>query len=102
MQSAGSYDLTALFAGVTGEIMLVFKGGLGQLVAFMLDTTQLAGTWTAPFDCSGLLVCSPVPNGPQLRKISIYTNPAAIPLPATGLLLLGAIGAVVLARRRRA
>jgi hypothetical protein len=102
MASSGSYDLTALFAGFEGEIMLVFKGGLGQLTAFLLDTTQLAGTWTAPFDCSGIFACSPLPNGPQVRHISIYTTPAPIPLPASGLMLAGVIGAVGLARRRRA
>jgi hypothetical protein len=101
MASSGSYDLTALLAGFTGEIMLVFKGGLGQLVAFQLDTTELAGTWTAPFDCDGPFACSPRPNGPQLRHISVYTNPAPVPLPASGLLLIGAMGAVIAARRRR-
>lgn len=46
---SGVYDLTAEFADFVGDILLVFKGGQGQLVAFELDAMVLAGSWTAPF-----------------------------------------------------
>ena len=102
---SGSYDLTSYFAGMTGDVLLVFKSGNGtSLVGYQLSTDDLAGTWTTPFTCppfSGKKgSCNGFPKG--VSHISVYSNVvAAVPLPAAGLLLLGALGGLGLARRRR-
>jgi hypothetical protein len=101
---SGDYDLTSLFAGLTGDIMLVFKDGVGSLVGYTLSLDDLAGSWTTPFTCppfeSNQGRCNGFPK--DVSHISVYSNVvAAIPLPAGGLLLVGALGALGLAKRRR-
>ena len=98
---SGTYDLSAMFAGMTGDVMLVFKSGRGtKLVAYELDLDDLAGTWTTPFDCDRF-ACNAKGKPKHVRHISVYSNLAPIPLPAAGLLLVGALGGLALVRRRR-
>jgi hypothetical protein len=103
---SGDYDLTSFFTGFTGDIMLVFKDGVGSIVGYKLSLDDLAGSWTTPFTCPPFLSnqggCNGFPK--DVSHISVYSNltPAVIPVPAAGLLLLGALGALGLVRRRRA
>ncbi|MBC7478924.1 MAG: VPLPA-CTERM sorting domain-containing protein [Pseudorhodobacter sp.] len=107
----GSIDLTSngdgqsgtwsvdTFAGYT-QAALVVKGGAEAWVAYMLDVTNLSGTWST----ADLL------NGggqqPDLSHLSLYVSnpvPSAVPLPAGApLLLAGLAGLAALRRKRRA
>lgn len=98
---SGTYDLTSMFDGLTGDVMLVFKGARGtSLVAYELDLDNLAGTWTTPFDCDRF-ACNKNGKPKWARHISVYSNLAPIPLPAAGLMLIGALGGLALVKRRR-
>jgi hypothetical protein len=112
---SGSFDLSSYFEGMTGQVMLVFKSGSGtSLVSFLFDLGEdgmatLAGDWTTPFTCPAFHWNTPNPakqckNFPKnVGHISVYANvtPAPVPLPAAGLLLLGGLGALGAAARRR-
>ena len=111
----GSFDLGAYFEGMVGQVMLVFKSGSDtSLVSYLFDLdadgmTTLAGDWTTPFTCPAFHWNTSNPakqckNFPKsVGHISVYANvsPAPIPLPAAGLLLLGGLGALGAAKRRR-
>jgi hypothetical protein len=98
---SGSYDLTEMFAGLAGDVMLVFKGARGtSLVGYMLDLDNLAGSWTTPFDCDRF-ACAKNGNPKWARHVSVYSSVAPVPLPAAGLMLAGALGGLALVRRRR-
>lgn len=111
----GSFDLSGYFEGMIGQVMLVFKSGSGtSLVGFLFNLdadgmTTLAGDWTTPFTCPAFHWNTSNPakqckNFPKsVGHISVYANvsPAPIPLPAAGLLLLGGLGALGAAKRRR-
>ena len=99
----GSFDLSAYFEGMVGEVMLVFKSGAGtSLVGFLFNLdadgmTTLAGDWTTPFTCPAfhwntINPANQCKNFPKsVGHISVYANvtPAPVPLPAAGILLLG-------------
>lgn len=92
----GTYDFSGLFEGMVGDVLVVFKKGQYPLVGYLLGTDDLTGEWTNPF----------VPedaDDQSVSHITVYGNVAPIPVPAAGLLMLGALGALggVAARRRK-
>lgn len=107
----GSYDISSLFSGLTGNALLVFKSasanaGTMSLVGYLFDvsdTASLSGTWTTPFECppfeSNKQECNGFPK--DVSHISVYSTVAPVPLPAAGVLLIGALGGLGFAARRR-
>lgn len=98
----GAYDFSSLFAGMIGEVLVVFKSGDNPLVGYLLDTANLAGTWSNPFtDPPFDLPGNSAEQG--VSHITVYGDVAPIPVPAAGLVMLGALGALggVAARRRK-
>lgn len=96
----GAYDFSSLFDGLVGDVLVVFKGGTVNLVGYLLNTSALAGTWSNPFtDPPFSLPGQSTIQG--VSHITIYSNVAPIPLPAAGFLMLGALGALGVAARRR-
>lgn len=96
----GNYDLTSLFTGQTGDVLMVFKSGQNPLVGYLLSTASLVGTWSNPFTDPPFAL--PGQSTEQtVSHLTIYSNIAPIPLPAAGVLLIGALGGLGIAARRR-
>ena len=93
----GTWSVTS-WAGI-GDAMLVVKGGRG-FSGYKIDTSKgLFGSWsTASLTNRG-------GNQPAISHMTLYAtladNPAPIPIPAAGFLLLGALGGLAALRRRR-
>lgn len=91
---SGSWAVTN-WTGVE-KAALILKGGNG-FAAYLLDLNAgLSGAWVtqALINNGG--------NQPALSHISLYTTPLApVPLPAAGILLIGALGGLGFAARRR-
>ena len=81
-------DLT----GITNAV-LVFKSGNKPgpaYAAFAIDSGLVTGSWlTTP------------PQGGGLSHVSLYGAVAAVPVPAAGFLLIGALGGLAALRRRK-
>ena len=88
------------FGGYT-KAVLVVKGGSVAWVAYLLDLTQLSGNWSTAD------IRNNAGNQPNMSHLSLYvadfrTNIVApVPVPASAVLLLGALGALTALRRRR-
>lgn len=93
---SGTFDFSAFAAQVTGQAMLIFKDGKGTtLVGYLISS--LTGTWSSPFENPPF----DVRNIKDVSHISLYTAPAPVPLPAAGLMLVGALGGLAMLRRRK-
>lgn len=93
VQSFGGYEYAAL----------VLKGGSLSWVAYLLDLENLSGNWSTQDLVNG------GGNQADLSHMSLYVGgtradapPAAVPLPATGALFLGALAGLFGLRRRKA
>ncbi len=111
---SGSFDLSAL--GLTGEVMLVFKGGDDTtLVGYLL--TSLVGAWESPFTDPPFDFSNQNGTGPiekDVSHISVYSAPCPpgniscgvntqtppVPVPAGLPLMLTAIGIGAYMRKR--
>lgn len=86
------------WSGVSAAV-LVLKGGNG-FAAYLLDISAgLTGQWITQVLLNG------GGKQPQISHVSLYTSagmpPSSVPLPAAGLLMIGALGGLGLLRRRR-
>ena len=91
--TAGTWSVTS-WTGVASA-MLVVKAS-NEFIAYLLDITAgTSGTWST----AGLT--NKNGNLQDVSHITLYTTPAAIPLPAAGWALLMALGGLGLAARRR-
>lgn len=81
---------------------LVVKAGSEAWVAYLLDVTKLSGTWTTAD------ILNSGGKQPDISHLTLYVggeqvDPVApVPLPAAGLMLVGAIGGLAALRRRKA
>lgn len=89
----GTWSVSS-WAGV-GSAMLVVKAG-SEFIAYLLDLTAgTSGTWST----TGLV--NKKGEQHEISHMTLYTTPATVPVPAAGLLLLGALGGLAALRRRR-
>lgn len=81
------------------SVMFVMKGG-PSFSAFLMNTSILSGSWDNLSMFTGGNNAKP---GAGLSHWTVYanSNPAPIPLPAAGLLLITALGGLAAMRRRR-
>jgi hypothetical protein len=101
---SGTWSLSASVWNLYDSVMLIFKSGnqnSGQfLIGYLADDGALSGAWDSPFVGFN-------PKGKEQIKdvshVSYYgvNNTTPVPLPAAGWLLIGAMGALGVAARRR-
>jgi len=96
----GTWSINASVLSSWNKIMLVFKGGDKALpdavIGYLINT--LSGDYDSPFfdaKNGGFKV-------KDISHVSLYvSDPATIPVPAAGFLLVGALGGLAALRRRR-
>lgn len=98
--TSGTWSLTGYKVG--GSLMIVLQA-FHQYGAFLLADVagSLAGEWSASFDrCNARGICTSVPK--MLSHASVYyKEPAPVPVPAAGLMLLGGLAGLAMVRRKR-
>lgn len=98
---AGDWSVTAALLASYGKVMLMFKAGADHnsapsaTVGYLINATS--GSYSSP------IYNSKTGNQRGISHVTLYVadRVPAIPLPASGLLLLGALGGLGLMRRRR-
>ena len=94
----GMWSISASAFDLYDSLMLVVKGANpNNYVGYLLDS--VSGTYTTVFfktNSKGKV------SSQDISHVSLYGVVAAVPVPAAGLLLLGALGGLAALRRRRA
>ncbi len=96
--TSGTWSLLDGLAFATGELYSIALKGSNTSFVYLLDTSFTSGTWSMiDFRTNSGQI-------PALSNITLFgtATPAPIPLPATGLLLVGALAGLGLMRRKRA
>ena len=95
LSGSWSFALPSAGAGFSWtNVILAFKSGRGQFdpdwAAFVIPNSVTSGTWA-------------ISQNQALSHVNLYAQrvPVPIPVPAAGLLLLGALGGLAALRRRR-
>ncbi len=94
---SGTWSLLDGLSFAADEFYAIALKGSNTSFVYLLDTSATSGTWSMVDLING------GGNNPGLSNITLFgtATPTTIPLPATGLLLLGALGGLGLMRRRR-
>jgi hypothetical protein len=95
---SGTWSLLDGLRFAAGEFYAIALKGANRSFVYLLDTSATSGSW------SMMDIRTKGGTIPALSNITLFgtADPAPIPLPATGLLLLAALGGLGLMRRRTA
>ena len=104
--TSGFGDMMALLGGTSGafnvddavDVILVF--GLAPACTCMVGCSVTYAAYELTTTAGALLAWS-TSSAAYLTHVTIYLKPAAVPLPAAGFLLLGGLGALAAAAKRR-
>lgn len=99
---SGTWALTGPLTWGSGVYAIALKGGTDNAV-YLIDPSVTSGTWNT----DGLL--NNGGNHPKLSHAKLFGTaaltdvppPSAVPLPAAGFLLVGALGGLAVIRRRK-
>lgn len=91
----GTWSLLDGLSFSAGELYAIALKGATTSFVYLLDTSFTSGTW------SMIDLKNRGGKTPSLSNITLFGTAAPIPLPATGLLLVGAVAGLALMRRRK-